>query len=112
MARPVGLASDAGFLLIPAAFAAPPPGGERARALPAPCDVPNHQEHHNVHDNQKNTHPDTSGRAELLRRGVGSTWGDNPNVVVLPEPGVSWINLLNQRYQGPEQRSQTLLKLP
>jgi hypothetical protein len=25
--------------------------------------------------------------------------------VVLPEPGVSWINLPNQRYQSPEQRS-------
>jgi len=33
-------------------------------------------------------------------------------VIVLPEPGVSWINLLKQRYQGPEQRSRTLLKLP
>jgi hypothetical protein len=38
--------------------------------------------------------------------------GRQSNVVVLPEPGVSWINLLNQRYQGPEQRSRTLLKLP
>jgi hypothetical protein len=112
MARSAGLASDPGFLLIPAAFAAPPPWGERARALPAPCDVPDRQEHHNDHDNQLNTHPDTSWRAELLRRGVGSAWGDNPKVIVLPEPGVPWINLLNQRYQGPEQRSRTLLKLP
>jgi hypothetical protein len=38
--------------------------------------------------------------------------GRQPKVIVLPEPGVSWINLLNQRYQGPEQRSRTLLKLP
>ena len=38
--------------------------------------------------------------------------GRRPKVIVLSEPGVSWINLLKQRYQGPEQRSRTLLKLP
>ncbi len=70
------------------------------------------QDHHNDHDNQPDTHPDTSWRAKLLTRGVGSAWGGNPKVVVLPEPGASWINLLSQRYQGPEQRSRTLLKLP
>jgi hypothetical protein len=49
------------------------------------------------------------GIAQKRRRSV---WGDNPKVIILPEPGVSWINLRNQRYQGPEQHSRTLLKLP
>jgi hypothetical protein len=108
---PAGVASDPGLSRIPGAFAAPPPRGGRARALPAPCDVPDRQERHNDHDNQPDTRPDTSWRAKLLTRGVGSAWGGNPKVVVLPEPGASWINLLSQRYQGPEQRSPTLLKL-
>ena len=71
MAPPVGLASDPGFLLIPAAFAAPPPWGERARTHLAQCGDPDRQEQHNDHENQLNTHPDTSWCAELLRRGVG-----------------------------------------
>ncbi len=53
----------------------------------------------------------------LLARGIAqkrrrACVGRQPKVVVLPEPGVSWINLLSQRYRGPEQRSRTLLKLP
>jgi len=36
--------------------------------------------------------------------------GDKPQAVVRPEPGVSWINLPNRRYQGPEQRSRKLPK--
>ena len=53
----------------------------------------------------------------LLARGIAQKRrrvcvGRQPKVVVLPEPGVSWINLLSQRYQGPEQRFRTLLKLP
>jgi hypothetical protein len=116
MARPAGLASDAGFLLTPAAFAAPPPWDERARALPAPCDVPDRQEHHNDHDNQLNTHPDTSWRAELLRRGVRSAWGDNPKVIIPPEPGVSWINLLTSatrvRNNAPGRCSNCLKQRP
>jgi len=78
ISRPAGLASDPGFLLNRAPFAAPPPWSERARAHPAPCDVPDRKEHHNDHDNQLNTHPGISWRAELLRRGVGSVWGDKP----------------------------------
>jgi hypothetical protein len=78
-----------GLLRIPAALATSPPHGERARALPAPCDVPDHQEHQNDHDNQLNTHPDTSWRAELLRRGVGSTSAGRRRAVVLPKRGVA-----------------------
>ncbi len=53
----------------------------------------------------------------LLARGIAQKRrrvcvGRQPKVVDLPEPGVSWINLLSQRYQGPEQRPRTLLKLP
>jgi hypothetical protein len=44
---------------IAGAFATPPPRGERAHALPAPCDVPDRQDHHNDHDNQPDTYPDT-----------------------------------------------------
>jgi hypothetical protein len=57
-----------------AAFAAPPPRGERARTCPAQCGDPDRHEQHNDDDNQLNTHPGTSWRAELLRRGVGSVW--------------------------------------
>src|SRR5579862_4833034 len=55
-----------------AAFAAPPPWGERARAHLAQCGDPDRHEQHNDDDNQLNAHPGTSWRAELLRRGVGS----------------------------------------
>ena len=36
--------------------------------------------------------------------------GDRPRAVILPEPGVSWINLPSQHYRGPEQRSRRLPK--
>jgi len=81
------LAGETGISAIPAALATPPPRRERA---PAHL-VPDREEHeNNDHANQRNTHPVTSWRAELLRRGVGSAWGDNrkwsscPNKASLP----------------------------
>src|SRR5271165_1234124 len=58
IARVVGLASDPGLLLIPAAFAAPPLGCERPRAHLAQCGDPDRQEQHNYQENQLNTHPE------------------------------------------------------
>jgi DNA-binding NarL/FixJ family response regulator len=55
-----GRSSDPGFLLIPGAFAAPPPRGEGARARLAHYGYPYRHERYNDHDNQLNTHPDTS----------------------------------------------------
>ena len=85
ISRPADLAGDTGLLAIPAAFAAPPEQGAPAHLVPA------REEHqNNDHANQRNTHPCTSWRAELLRRGVGSAWGENqkwsscPNKASLP----------------------------
>ena len=62
-----------GTLAVPAALAAPP-----EQRAPAHL-VPDREEHeNNDHANQRNAHPGTSWRAELLRRGVGSVRGDNP----------------------------------
>ena len=43
--------------------------------------------------------------AEEASNPYGAT---RPKAVVLPGPGVSWINLPSQRYQGPEERSRRL----
>ena len=62
-----------GTLAVRAALAAPPE--QRAPVYL----VPEREEHeNNDHANQRNIHPGTSWRAELLRRGVGSVRGDNP----------------------------------
>ena len=55
-------------------------------------------------------HP-ASRLCELLRRGVDPVQGDRPQRSSCPEPGVSRVNLLSLRHQGPEQRSRRLLKL-
>ncbi len=103
--------TDPGFLPIPAAFAAPPPWGETARPHLAPCGDPDRQEQRNYDENQLNTNPDTSGR-EIAQKRRRVCVGWQAKMVVLPEPGRLMENLLSKRYQGPEQRSRTLPKLP
>jgi hypothetical protein len=95
ISRPAGPARDTGLSAIPAALATPPRGQQRA---PAHL-VPDREEYeNNDHANQRNTHPVTSWRAELLRRGVGSAWGDNrkwsscPNKASLPRRDFSQCN--------------------
>src|ERR1017187_10392244 len=69
---PFALSRPAGFAgVILAAFAAPPDRSYQERAAPhLNCRIYNSEERQNYHDNQLNTHPDTSWHAELLRRGI------------------------------------------